>query len=309
MTDVLIWSPEATRSILDVVTRTERHIVMNYLGLRLMIQASPFTPYSKLLDLLSVLIYGKTGTVASRWRLCVHVVERALRPLTFAAAFANPRLRKATANLTTMVDTVFSELRHEIDELPYIAVSSKRQIREILSMSDVKVLGPSWIMSVRPVTEYVKHLPDVTKSRWGLDTFVAYHEYTFFQVLIHGSRARWSRSVFSTDCWHEMHPRSVYVPLLAFNLSQALDEGSVDALQLSRLGPRLSRCLFDMLIKEAGSPNSPESWLRGDTWTKLLAAEACLEGRRDYVRLSRFRDVLAARVAFRAFLKDHWRQK
>ncbi|KAH8040402.1 hypothetical protein HPB51_010182 [Rhipicephalus microplus] len=168
MTDVLIWSPEATRSILDVVTRTERHIVMNYLGLRLMIQASPFTPYSKLLDLLSVLIYGKTGTVASRWRLCVHVVERALRPLTFAAAFANPRLRKATANLTTMVDTVFSELRHEIDELPYIAVSSKRQIREILSMSDVKVLGPSWIMSVRPVTEYVKHLPDVTKSRWGL---------------------------------------------------------------------------------------------------------------------------------------------
>ncbi|KAH8040401.1 hypothetical protein HPB51_010181 [Rhipicephalus microplus] len=100
-----------------------------------------------------------------------------------------------------------------------------------------------------------------------------------------------------------MHPRSVYVPLLAFNLSQALDEGSVDALQLSRLGPRLSRCLFDMLIKEAGSPNSPESWLRGDTWTKLLAAEACLEGRRDYVRLSRFRDVLAARVAFRAFLR------
>ncbi|KAL1431170.1 hypothetical protein MTO96_014553 [Rhipicephalus appendiculatus] len=303
MSDVLIWSPDATRSILDLVRSNERHTVMNYLGLRLMIQASPFTPYSKLLDLLSVFIYGKTGMVPPRWRLCVRVVERALRPLTFVAAFADSKLRKTTSNLTGMVDTVFSELRHEIDDLPYIAYPSKRQVREILSRSDVKVFGPSWTASAKPVAEYIKHLPDVTKSRWGLDTFVAYHEYTFFHVLIRGSRVRWSRSVFSVDCWHETHPRRVYVPLLAFNLSQALDEGSVDALQLSRLGPRLSRCLFDMLINEAGSPHDAESWLSDDTWTKLLAAEACLEGRRDYVRLARLRDVLAARVAFRVFFK------
>ncbi|KAH7961577.1 hypothetical protein HPB52_010694 [Rhipicephalus sanguineus] len=303
MSDVLVWSPDATHSILDLVANTEPRTVMNYLGLRLMIQSSPFTPYSKLLDLLSVFIYGKTGMVPPRWRLCVRVMERALRPLTFAAAFANSRLRKTTSNLTGMVDTVFVELQHEIDDLPYIAQPSKRQIREILSTSDVKVFGPSWATNAAPVAEYVKNLPDVTKSRWGLDTFVAYHEYTFFHVLTGGSRMRWSRSIFSVDCWHEMHPRSVYVPLLALNLSQALDEGRVDALQLSRLGPRLSRCLFDMLINEAGSPNGAASWLSDETWTKLLAAEACLEGRRDYLRLARFRDVLAARVAFRAFFK------
>ncbi|KAH6938524.1 hypothetical protein HPB50_010270 [Hyalomma asiaticum] len=302
MSDVLLWSPEATHSILDLVASTETQTVMNYLGLRLMVQASPFTPYSKLLDLLSVFIYGETRMVPPRWRLCVRVVERALRPLTFASAFAQSTLRKSISNLTGMIGAVLVEVRNEMDELPYIAYRSKHQIREILSTSEVRMFGPSWANHAAPVTDYVKNLPDVTNSRWGLDTFVAYHEHTFFKVLTRGSRMRWSRSVFSVDCWYETHPRSVYVPLLAFNLSQALDEGSVDALQLSRLGPRLSRCLFDMLIDEAGSANSTASWLNDNTRMKLLAAEACLDGRRDYLHLARFRDVLATRVAFRVFL-------
>ncbi|KAH7966312.1 hypothetical protein HPB49_015278 [Dermacentor silvarum] len=303
MSDVLIWSPNSTLSILELVANTKPHTVMNYLGLRLMVQVSPFTPYSKLLDLLSILIYGKTRMAPPRWRLCVRVVERALRPLAFASVFAHGKLRKSAPNLIGMVDAVVVELRNEMNELPYIAYPSKKQIREILSRSDVRVFGPSWATDSAPLTAYVKKLPDVTNSRWGLDTFVTYHEHTFFHVLTRGSRERWSRSVFSADCWHETHPRSVYVPLLAFNLSQALEEGGADALQLSRLGPRLSRCLFDMLLDEAVSANVTASWLNDNTWMKLLAVEACLDGRRDYLRLARFRDVLAVRVAFKVFLK------
>ncbi|KAK8784394.1 hypothetical protein V5799_009242 [Amblyomma americanum] len=140
--------------------------------------------------------------------------------------------------------------------------------------------------------------------RWGLGTYTAYHEYTFLYALSRNSREHWGRTMFSTDCWYEPNPRTVYVPLLAFNATQALSEDNVDAFQLSRLGPRLIRCLFDMLLDEANATNGPAHWLTDATWTKLIAAEACLGGRRDYFRFGRFRDVLAARVAFRAFLKS-----
>ncbi|KAH9381688.1 hypothetical protein HPB48_011982 [Haemaphysalis longicornis] len=304
-TNLSVWWSGFARDLLDLIRDTHTHIVLNYIGIRLLVQVSPFLPYSEFKDLFNIFVYGKPTAEASRWQLCIRVADKALYPLVHASLFAQVKLLASKASLNHLIRVILDEFRYEIDNSLYFDSNSKSAIRSIISSSALSIIGPSWPENEASLRDYVEKLPEVRATQSGLEIFLAYYQHTFLYFLARGSQGRSHRSTFSTDCWYEVNPRTIHVPLLAFNVTQIIDEGTVNDIQASRVGPRLSRCLFDMLLEEAEYANgTTKQWLSDGTWKNLLSIEACLEGRQDFLRFGRFRDVLAVHVALNVFEKN-----
>ncbi|KAH6938530.1 hypothetical protein HPB50_010276 [Hyalomma asiaticum] len=298
---VAIHSPELVNDVIDLVLNTEPHTVMNYLGVRLMIQVSPFVPEAGVTNFYSTMAYGKPKTDLPRWQLCVRATEKALYPLVHGTLFHDARLKSSMPSITDVVSKTIARFIAGVDASSLFEDSSKAAIRRILSTTAVDIVSPSWINDTASIADYVNGLPAFKATRRGLDTYVAFFQHTFFDSLSRGTRTRWSRSIFSAKCWYEPYPRTVYVPLVALNVTQALEGNGDDYVQLSRLTPRLSRCLLDMLIEESNSTDDTVRWLTEDTRSRLTEVENCLRGTSKSVDFWRLRDVLAARLAFSLF--------
>ncbi|KAH7966320.1 hypothetical protein HPB49_015286 [Dermacentor silvarum] len=302
---VAIHSPELVSDVIDVVVNTEPHTVMNYLGVRLMIQIAPFIPQAGVTNFYSTMVYGKRRTAPSRWQLCVRATEKALQPLVHSALFHDARLKASMPSIADVVGKIIAEFTGEVDASSLFEDSSKAAIHRILSTIEVDIVSPSWINDTASIADYVHGLPPFKATRRGLETYVAFFQHTFFDSLSRGTRTRWSHSIFSANCWYESYPRTLYVPLIVFNVTQAFEKGDVDYVQLSRVAPRLSRCLLDILLEETNSTDDTVHWLTEKTRRRLSGVEDCLRGRTKSVGLGRLRDVLAARVAFRIFQKSN----
>ncbi|KAH9370589.1 hypothetical protein HPB48_002480 [Haemaphysalis longicornis] len=299
--DVLVFTPGLVSRILAIVRKAEAHTVMNYLGVRLMIEISPFIPHANLTDAYITLLYGKRRGLLPRWKLCIRVVDRALFPLVVFSLFADLKLHVSMRRFVYLVYEVIAEFSRGIDNSAHFEARSKTAIRNLLSTTETRVLGPDWINSPALVDSFASNVPTITGARRGLESYVATYEYTFIEVLKLGSRQRWSRSAFTADCWYEPNPRTIYVPLLAFNITQAFDN-NIDALQLSRVGPRLGRCIFDALLSEGNSSNATTAWLTGETRSKLQEAEGCFGAHGAHLgSFSRVRDSLSGLFAYAQF--------
>ncbi|XP_075534828.1 endothelin-converting enzyme 2-like [Dermacentor variabilis] len=305
-TEVMIQPAVAVNGILQLADNTDLATVMNYLGVRLMIQVSPFIPHSGLAEFYSVLLYGKRRGNLPRWQLCLRATEKALFPLTNLAILTDLSARTPLSQLYDLTSDIVAEFQNGIDTSPYFTEESRAIIRSILNTTRLMVVRPDWLNDSVAIDAYVQTLPvKLASARNSLDAYVIYHERTFLASLARSSTQRWSRSAFSAHCWYEPDLDAIYVPLLVFNVSRALEEGT-DAIQLSRAGPRLMRCAFDALIfKTRASTGIHQRWLKGETETKLREVEACLDSREasQTTRFRRTRDVLAANFSFALFLK------
>ncbi|KAH6938635.1 hypothetical protein HPB50_011215 [Hyalomma asiaticum] len=300
---VLIRSPDVVSDVMNIVERTETQVVVNYLVLRLVIQVAPFLPYSGLYDVNGALAYGKRTTRAPRTRLCLRAVERALFPAVHALLFKDTKLKTLAPALVRFVQLVVEEFNQVVDDSPLFDNHSKRTIRQAVAKTDFQVFGPGRTKNAALALQRLDSLPTISESESALSTYIEYHRRTLAYSLERGAKMRWSGSAFSDDCWYESNPWTVYIPLLAFNGTQVLNKGVLDALQLSRLAPRLVRCLFNMLLEVADSRNEGESWLTDNTWRKLVGAESSFKQQLVDLRFSHVRDVLASRTAFRVFKK------
>ncbi|KAL1435416.1 hypothetical protein MTO96_000093 [Rhipicephalus appendiculatus] len=271
-----------------------------------MIQVSPFVPHSGLGEFYSTLLYGKRRGNLPRWELCLRAAEKAVFPLTNLGVLTDLNTYVSISGLRNLTKDIIAEFRNDIDASPYFTPASKDIIRSVLNTTRLVVAGPDWLSDSVAIDAYVQALPvSAVGERNALDTYVIYHERTFLASLARRSPQRWSRSTFSTDCWYEPYPDTIYVPLLVFNVSRARDEGA-DAMQLSRAGPRLMRCAFDALISKTRAPTGvDDQWLEGKTKAKLREVEACLNSPEASLmdRFVRTRDVLAANFSFARFLK------
>ncbi|KAH7961582.1 hypothetical protein HPB52_010699 [Rhipicephalus sanguineus] len=301
---IAIHSPELVNDVIDMVVNTEPHTVMNYLAVRLMIQIAPFIPEAGLTSFYSTMVYGKHQTDLPRWQLCVRATEKALYPLVHSTLFHDARLKPSMSSIAEVVSKTIAAFIAEVEASSLFEDSSKAAIHRILSTIAVNIVSPSWINDSASIADYVDGLPAFKATRRGLETYAAFFQHTFFDTLSRGTRTRWSRSIFSATCWYESYPRTVYVPLIAFNVTQAFEGSDDDYVQLSRLAPRLSRCLLDMLMEESNSTDDTLHWLTENTQSRLTEAENCLRERANSAGLRRLRDVLAARVALRLFKKS-----
>ncbi|KAK8780327.1 hypothetical protein V5799_018331 [Amblyomma americanum] len=306
-TEIMIRPAPLVDEILMLAEGTDAHTVMNYLGVRLMVQVSPFIPNAGLADLYSVFLYGKQRGALPRWQLCVRATEKALFPLTYLSLLHDLRRHLSTAKLEDLAQSIITEFRRQIDASPYFTNSSKAVIRSILKNTLLRVAGPNWVNDSLLMDAYISGLPiNAASGKSAVGTYVKYHEYTFLKCMARGSQQRWSRSAFTTTCWYEPHPDTIYVPLLVFNISRALEDNA-DVVQLSRAGPRLTWCVFDALLSKARWPDDIHGqWLTKETGLKLRNVEACLDSRESSpaFRLKRTRDVLAANLSYTLFLKS-----
>ncbi|XP_077553577.1 endothelin-converting enzyme 2-like [Haemaphysalis longicornis] len=301
--DVLVFTPGVVSGILEIVRKAEAHTVMNYLGVRLMIETSPFLPHANLTDSYGALLYGKRRGILPRWQLCIRVIDRALFPLVVFSLFTDLKLHVSMRRFVDLVYEVIAEFSRGINNSALFEARSKIAIRNLISSIQTRVLGPPWISSGAQVDAFVNNVPTITGARGGLESYVATYEYTFIEALKRASSQRWSRSAFAADCWFEPNPRTIYVPLLVFNVTQAFDN-NIDALQLSRVGLRLDRCLFDALITEGNSSNGTTGWLTEDTRSKLQEVEGCFGPHGAQPGLHRVLDSLSAHFAYTHFEKS-----
>ncbi|KAL3184372.1 hypothetical protein MRX96_000763 [Rhipicephalus microplus] len=301
---IAIHLPEFVSDVTDMVANTEPHTVMNYLGVRLMIQIAPFIPEAGLTNFYTTMVFGKHQMDLPRWQLCVRATEKALYPLVHRVLFHDTRLKASMPSIVEVVNKAIVAFIAEVDASSLLDDSSKAAIHRILSKVAVNIVSPSWINDTASIANYIDGLPALKATRRGLETYLAFFQHTFFDTLSRGTRTRWSRSIFSATCWYESYPRTIYVPLVAFNVTQAFQGSDDDYVQLSRLAPRLSRCLLDMLMEESNSTDGTVRWLTETSQSRLADAEKCLRGRANSEGLRRLRDVLAARVALRLFRKS-----
>ncbi|KAL1444247.1 hypothetical protein MTO96_029933 [Rhipicephalus appendiculatus] len=307
-TDVLIESPGTVNNIIKLVKGEQVHTVLNYLCVRLMIQTSPLIPDSDLTSFYATLVYGRRRSAMGRWELCVRVVDRALFPLVAASLLA--QLRTPVAKYDDLASGIKAAFQRTADASPYLDVASKGAIRNLLTGTNIRVFSPQWVTEPNLVTAYEHSLPAVKEDANALETFIALHEYTFLDSLARGSAQRWRRSFFAFDCWYEPDPNTVYVPLLVFNVLEDFAEGK-NPLQIPRAGPRVGKCLFDMLMMylpadvtlDDATEKEDDNWLTAPTRAKLQDVESCLTGvlTSDITGFDRFRDVLALRAAHSHF--------
>ncbi|KAH9370085.1 hypothetical protein HPB48_001962 [Haemaphysalis longicornis] len=302
--DVLISSPNVVTKILELVERADVPTVLNFLSIRLMVQLSPFIPHADLTDFYGAFLRGRSKSQLPRRKLCLLAVEKALFPLVYVSYFTARNLRVPATRFTRLVGEAAREFSREVDESSLFSAYSKIAIRNVLSSTQFKVLGPNWISESGAVGRYLRALPTVRSPHTALDSYTALYEATFLDSMSHGCSQRWGRSIFATHCWHRRHPRAVFVPLLLFNVS-LWDDASTQSLQIARVGFRVQMCIFDMLLEESDSPAGEQPhWLDDATKENLDRAESCLQrslGVPMQERLGILKRNLAARIAYKHF--------
>ncbi|KAL3184368.1 hypothetical protein MRX96_000760 [Rhipicephalus microplus] len=305
-TEAMIQPASAVNEIVQLADDTDIATVMNYLGVRLMTEVSPFIPHSELTEFNSALLYGKRRGNLPRWELCLRAAEKALFPVVNLGVLTDLNEHVSISGLRNFTKYVIAEFKNDIDKSTYFTPASKDIIRSVLNTTRLVVAGPDWLSDSVAIDAYIQALQvGAAGESNALDTYVIYYERTFLASLARGSAQRWSRSTFSPNCWYEPYPDTIYVPLLVFNVSRAKDKGA-DAMQLSRAGPRLMRCAFDALIsKTRASTGVYDQWLEGKTKDKLRELEACLSSPEASLmdRFERTRDVLEANFSFTRFVK------
>ncbi|KAH9377098.1 hypothetical protein HPB48_019203 [Haemaphysalis longicornis] len=193
-----------------------------------------------------------------------------------------------------------------IESSPHFTPESKLAIRSVLAATSIRALGPEWVKDKASMDAYVQKLARINSAGNALDTYVRFYEHAFQTSLRLRPPQRWSRSAFSPNCWYEPNPDTIYVPILAFNISDTLGGGN-EELQLSRLAPRLYRCAFAFLLskKELRMPGKVPSWFTGETERTLRSLEACIDRGQEPrdAGFRRTREVLAVNFAFDLFMK------
>ncbi|KAH7966314.1 hypothetical protein HPB49_015280 [Dermacentor silvarum] len=278
---------------------------MNYLGIRLIAETSPFLPHTEIVDVKSTLLYGKRKRDVPRWQLCVRTAEKALSPLVLVSVLAEFKAAASPALLSSVTLELFQGILHQINASSYFNTDSGHDIRGFLSTTNLRILRPNWMNDAALLERYILGLPP-TANRSGLQYYVQSQEHTLLASLARSSSQRWARSVFTTNCWIELTPPTIYVPLLTFNITHAYG-GSVDEEQLfSRAGPRLAECVLDLIFDyAAATKNNGQQCLSKETTKRLLNVDMCIgDSAGDPMPLfKRVRDFLAVKYAYALFRK------
>ncbi|KAH9370120.1 hypothetical protein HPB48_015125 [Haemaphysalis longicornis] len=303
---ILVQFPAVVNRTIELVEQTEAHTVMNYLGVRLMMETSPFLPRTEFTDIGSTLLYARRRQNVPQWQLCIRAVEKALFPSLLASLLTDLNLKTKIATFADVITDIFEALLRVIDSSPYFDAASAGVIRDLLSGTPFRIIAPDWLSDTRLVEHYVTNIPLPAANQSGLESYANSHEYTFLASIARPSSQRWTRSALSTDCWHELDPPTIYVPALVFNVTHAHVPIS-DAQQSLRIGPRLIKCIFDLVFEVTYAPSSSgEPRLSEHTLQQLRRIENCLDASvgETAMRFTRVRDLLAAHFAYKLFLNS-----
>ncbi|XP_075534821.1 neprilysin-21-like [Dermacentor variabilis] len=303
--DVLIQSPHLVYEIVKLVENAELHTVFNYISLRLMIQTSPFIPQNDLTDFYGTLVHGKYQHSLPRWKLCLRVVEKTLFPLAYVSFLTNLSAHASPLKFPDAVSNAARELLHGVKTSPLFNAFSKAAIQKMFVKTRFKVLAPPWIHDDLLLKSYYQSLPTIKPTDTAFGSYVATFERVFAHTASRDFSEQWSHSAFSTNCYYDGSVRTVFVPLLVFNITAGVDAAG-DYAQVPRAAYRVVKCILDMLFADADSTSGDESWLDLETRHRFEDAERCFGGSPEEVPLRprgfpKLTDALAMKFAFNTF--------
>lgn len=288
--------PTFVSQLVHLVHGTETHTVMNFLSVRLIVQISPFLPRSNTMDALTSLVYGKLQPAVWRWKLCLRVVEKAMSPLVHLASLYSLQLYENASMFGNFVTGVSEEFANGIHSAGELDNSSKSAISNAISMAQFAILSPPWLNNRNLIYEYVLDLPRRSVGM-GLASYIKTHECNYVMSQSRGSSQRWSRSVFSSNCWHDPGSRTVYVPALLLT-STSSSELIPNMAEFPRVAFRIARCLFDMVVSETSTVGMYREQNEGGSSNDSIANHCSLS---NPWQLDTLRDALVVHAAYNHF--------
>ncbi|KAL1431177.1 hypothetical protein MTO96_014560 [Rhipicephalus appendiculatus] len=297
---VVLQFPSVVKDAISLVRETEAHTVMNYLGIRLIAETSPFLPRTEMVDFERTLLYGKRKVDVPRPQLCVRMIEKAMSPLILDSVISELTVDVSPALFSSITRELFKGIMQQINASSYFDPDSQDAIQRLMSRIELRVLRPNWINDPALLERYIDGF-SAAANRSGLHYYAESHEHTFMASLGRSSLQRWMRPVFTTNCWVDLAPPTIYVPLLAFNITHTYNLG-VDEQQLSRLGRRLAECVLHLIFDYASAmTNDRQRWLSEQSEKRLLSGEICINASAGEPPFSRVRDIMAVHHAYALF--------
>ncbi|XP_064485538.1 uncharacterized protein LOC135398017 [Ornithodoros turicata] len=267
-TDILLLCPDYLNEVLSLMTKAEMRAVLNYFGVRLMVEMSAFSPSSgtSLADALAQHLYGASLRALPRWKLCVRMTERAT-PLLFLHAVQIVTSR----NISDLRDIVH-HLEISLDKLGILGEESRREAWESLNQTRIALFHPSWLTDRTKLKEYVSTFPKMFEGK-SLRSFYNIRSHSFYRAVREDPDNQWLGSAFDLDCRTDVD--TIYVPTLLINVTLLNLSGRFE---LPYAGTRIFRCLLRLILRNVRlSRAEKRRWWPDLGHSYLGSALVCIE--------------------------------
>ncbi|KAK8762000.1 hypothetical protein V5799_026732 [Amblyomma americanum] len=279
-TELHIQSPAFFEALITLVRNTEQYIVMNYLGVRLMIEVAAFAPSSgrPLVHTLVHHLYGRPRPLLPRWRLCIRAAEKALPDLFLHAGKLAFKTHYALDMVQRLLEALRHQLLHSLSKLAILDRDSGARAQALLNSTRFRLFRPAWLSNHEKLEGYMSALPRVVRGQ-SLRSFYTLHSHSFTESLRRDEADRWQGSAFDHDCTFDGNV--VYVPVLLFNFT-LFSYDADQSLQLPNSGVRIVRCLLQLLLNSVNSggsvsPVASRVWWPDMSSSLLAVAQLCLQ--------------------------------
>ncbi|KAM7299367.1 hypothetical protein ISCGN_019933 [Ixodes scapularis] len=169
--DVVVVFPAYLDALGQLLLKTERAVVYNYLVLELLLESSPLVPSS-----LSphVALPRRNGGPRTE-RLCVRLVQE-LMSHAATALLARPFVEQATAtraNVRDMLTRVVDELKHQLIDYPWMQDAVSQYAIQKLNGVQEHLLYPPFVEDKMVLEQIYRQVPDLTGQTPLADWFRA----------------------------------------------------------------------------------------------------------------------------------------
>lgn len=302
-TEVLLRAPEYVIRLGYLLDDTPPHIVLNYIGFRLLVHVSPFLPEAlRKLTLARARQLG-LGPRASSQLICLRVTQQALPTLFYRTAYeAHHELLDALLAADLGI-ALKQALASRLTLLHWLDGATRERALQQLHHVQLRLLFPAWVTDSLKAAQDARQVPRVIPGE-GLRSYARITKQLMQRRL--GGAEPWLAGVpTDQECWLEPNGRVLHVPLAALNASSPAQEPFL-LLQLARLGERASRCLVRLLLEGAGESrrnDDPRFWWTPAARQGFSVVRKCyaLQSRAELPDLRAAEDNAALVVAHSAF--------
>lgn len=240
-TEVLVHDPGLPQKLLYLLDETPSHVVLNYLGFRLMVHVSPFLGHAAPEDLIKVLgrhLAHHRVVAHDREHVCLRLAGAALPGLQLAALYRALQEDLDDTLRTDLGAAVTQQLETRLQSPGLLDSATRAALLKRLRRLRLRPFFPDWVRDHRAVAAHARSLVSGTTEPVGLAAFVQLST----QMLSLGLRqsvspdAKWLGSPLDAECARDQH--TIFLPALLAVGPQA------------RLAARASACIVDVLFED-----------------------------------------------------------
>lgn len=272
-TELLLRAPEYAIRLGYLLDDTAPHVVLNYIGFRLLVHVSPFLPDSlrKLVPLRArELGLGDHGPGRL---VCLRAVEEATPTLFYRIVYESHRSLLDSLLAADLGGSLKQALASRLALLQWLDGETRDRALQRLQQLEPKLLFPDWVTDSLKAEQDARQVPHVIAG----EALRSYARITkeLMQRRLQTADPWLGQPPSDPECWLAPGRRVLYVPLTSLNTTAPAQEPFL-LLQLAKLGERAARCLVRLLLDGAGShADDPRAWWAPSARQGLAALQKC----------------------------------